>query len=112
MTGRVWLSEPIPRGVLMATTTEHVRSRSYPAPPERIWELRTTPEGIASWWAPDGFSIVVDLLEVRPGGSLDYTMTATGEEQIAFVERDHPDHGHPATDRYRHRRRHDDRTDA
>ena len=27
--------------------------RTYPATPETIWELWTTPEGIARWWAPD-----------------------------------------------------------
>jgi uncharacterized protein YndB with AHSA1/START domain len=60
--------------------------RSLPVPPERVWELWTTPEGIAAWWAPDGFATTVDVLDLRPGGSLDYTMTATGPEQIAFME--------------------------
>ena len=66
--------------------TQLVLRRSYPAPPERIWTLWTTPAGIASWWAPDGFSTYVDVLDLRPGGTLSYTMTATGEDQIAFME--------------------------
>jgi uncharacterized protein YndB with AHSA1/START domain len=60
--------------------------RHLVAPPERIWELWTTAEGIASWWAPDGFETTVEVLDLRPGGSLDYTMTATGPEQVAFME--------------------------
>jgi uncharacterized protein YndB with AHSA1/START domain len=60
--------------------------RSLPVPPERVWELWTTPEGIAAWWAPDGFRTTVDVLDLRPGGALDYTMTATGPEQVAFME--------------------------
>ncbi len=63
-----------------------VLRRSIAASPERIWELWTTPEGIGAWWAPDGFRTTVDRLDLRPGGALDYTMTATGPEQIAFME--------------------------
>lgn len=59
---------------------------SLPAAPERIWELWTTPDGIGAWWAPDGFRTTVDVLDLRPGGALDSTMTATGPEQIAFME--------------------------
>ena len=68
------------------TRPELVIRRSYAATPERIWQLWTTPDGIGAWWAPDGFTTVVDHLDLRPGGALDYTMTATGAEQIAFME--------------------------
>jgi hypothetical protein len=30
--------------------------RSYPVPPEWIWRMWTTPEGIRTWWARDKFS--------------------------------------------------------
>jgi len=69
----------------MQTGIDLLLHRSYPAPPERIWELWTTPEGIGAWWAPDGFATTVDRLDLRVGGSLDYTMTATGPEQVAFM---------------------------
>jgi uncharacterized protein YndB with AHSA1/START domain len=61
--------------------------RIYPAPPEEIWRLWTTPDGIQSWWAPDGFSVEVEELELAPGGTLVYAMTATGPEQVEFMER-------------------------
>jgi uncharacterized protein YndB with AHSA1/START domain len=70
----------------MSTNGPLVLRRIYPVPPEQVWELWSTPEGISSWWAPDGFTTAVDLLDLRPGGVLDYTMTATGQEQIAFME--------------------------
>jgi uncharacterized protein YndB with AHSA1/START domain len=70
----------------MNDQTSFVLRRSLTASPERIWELWTTPEGIAAWWAPDGFTTTVDALDLRPGGALDYTMTATGPEQVAFME--------------------------
>ena len=60
--------------------------RSLTVSPERVWELWTTAEGIEAWWAPDGFTTTVDVLELRPGGSLDYTMTAVGADQVAFME--------------------------
>ena len=60
--------------------------QDYPATAERVWELWTTAAGIESWWAPDGFEVKVDELDLRPGGVLTYTMTATGPDQVAFME--------------------------
>ena len=59
--------------------------RTFEAPAEMIWELSTTAAGLEEWWAPDGFETRVSNLELRPGGELRYTMTATAPEQIAFV---------------------------
>jgi uncharacterized protein YndB with AHSA1/START domain len=59
--------------------------RTYPTSREALWELWTTAAGIESWWAPDGFEVEVDELELRPGGRLAYTMTAIAPEQIAFM---------------------------
>ena len=59
--------------------------RSYDAQTELIWELCTTAAGLEEWWGPAGFETRVDELELRPGGQVRYTMTATGPEQVAFV---------------------------
>jgi uncharacterized protein YndB with AHSA1/START domain len=59
--------------------------RSYDAAAETVWELWTTPAGIESWWAPDGFTVEVQELDLKPGGKLLYTMTATAPEQIEFM---------------------------
>lgn len=68
-------------------TTQKIQiERTYPAAPEKIWELWTTAASIESWWAPDGFAVHVDVIDVRPGGGLTYTMTAVGPEQVAFME--------------------------
>jgi uncharacterized protein YndB with AHSA1/START domain len=58
--------------------------RAYGAPPELIWELWTTAAGLDQWFAPDGFESRVTELDLRPGGGLRYTMTATAPEQVAF----------------------------
>ena len=59
--------------------------RTYAAPAERVWELWTTGAGIEQWWSPDGFTVRVDQLDLRPGGELVYTMTATAPEQVEFM---------------------------
>lgn len=71
---------------MISTDTHLVLHRSYRASPERIWALWTTAEGIGAWWAPPGFRTTVELIDLRPGGLLVSTMTATGHEQIAFME--------------------------
>lgn len=61
--------------------------RTYDAPAELIWELWTTAAGLADWFAPSGFEIQVSELELKPGGRLRYTMTATGPEQVDFMRK-------------------------
>jgi uncharacterized protein YndB with AHSA1/START domain len=68
------------------SASEEIRIvRSYEVPAETLWELWTTPAGIESWWAPDGFTVEVQKLDLHPGGELIYTMTATAPEQIDFM---------------------------
>jgi uncharacterized protein YndB with AHSA1/START domain len=59
--------------------------RTFDAPVELVWELLSTAAGLEQWWAPDGFETRVTELELRPGGHVRYTMTATSPEQVAFV---------------------------
>lgn len=61
--------------------------RTYDISAAGFWDLWTTKEGIESWWGPEGFSVSVRELDVRVGGELRYTSTATGAEQIAVLKR-------------------------
>lgn len=70
----------------MGMTTTHRLERTFPTDPTTVWTLWTTPTGIARWWAPDGFTTTVDVLDLREGGDLVYTMTATAPEAISFME--------------------------
>ena len=45
----------------------------------------TTKEGIESWWGPEGFSVAVRDLDLRPDGNLLYTMSAVRAEEIEFM---------------------------
>ena len=65
--------------------------RFLAAPLAEVWALWTTAEGIESWWGPEGFTVTVQAMDVRPGGVLLYTMTATAAPQIAFMKQ----HGMP-----------------
>ena len=60
--------------------------RTYKAPLEDVWRLWTTKEGIESWWGPEGFVVKVRKLELRPGGALEYAMTATDPPQIEALK--------------------------
>jgi uncharacterized protein YndB with AHSA1/START domain len=61
--------------------------RTFRATPAEIWALWTTKDGIESWWGPEGFSVAVKTLDLRPGGGLAYDMIATAAPQIAFMQR-------------------------
>jgi uncharacterized protein YndB with AHSA1/START domain len=60
--------------------------RTYAAPLADVWALWTTKAGIESWWGPEGFSVEVNELDLRPGGALQYTMTAVAPAQIGFMQ--------------------------
>lgn len=70
----------------MPTPNAERLERTYDAPVELVWELLTTSDGLEEWWAPDGFETRVNELELRPRGQVRYTMTATGPDQVAFVQ--------------------------
>ena len=61
--------------------------RTFQASAEEVWELWTTRDGIEAWWGPEGFSVTVRALDLRPGGVLDYTMTATRAEEIEYMKK-------------------------
>jgi uncharacterized protein YndB with AHSA1/START domain len=74
------MSEPTPS--LSAARLE----RTYIAPVALVWEMLTTAAGLERWWAPEGFDTRVTDLDLRPGGQVRYTLTATGPDQVAFVQ--------------------------
>ena len=68
-----------PRGAMITM------ERIYDASLDDVWDLWTTSAGIESWWGPEGFSVKVHALDLRPGGELHYAMTAVGPDQVAFM---------------------------
>jgi uncharacterized protein YndB with AHSA1/START domain len=56
--------------------------RTYAASLDEAWALWTTKAGIESWWGPEGFEVTVMSLDLRPGGALNYLMTAVAPEMV------------------------------
>jgi uncharacterized protein YndB with AHSA1/START domain len=86
------LSSPI-RNARRRVTLE----RTFDAPIGDVWDLWTTKEGIESWWGPEGFTVSVHRLDLRPGGQMEYSMTATAPDQIEFMKKA----GMPVTNHHR-----------
>ena len=59
--------------------------RTFKASIAEVWDMWTTGEGIESWWGPEGFSVTVSALDLRPGGDLLYTMSAVEPEQMEYM---------------------------
>lgn len=49
-------------------------SRTLQAPIELVWEVWTTPEHIAQWWGPNGFTNTIKKMDVQEGGEWKLTM--------------------------------------
>jgi uncharacterized protein YndB with AHSA1/START domain len=76
----------------MAPQAEQARprltlERTFDASVEEVWDLWTTKEGIESWWGPDGFEVEVHRLDLRAGGAMEYSMRATGADQIDYMKK-------------------------
>ena len=61
--------------------------RTYEASPDEVWELLTTRDGIEAWMGPDGYSVSVRELDLRPGGALVYHMAAVGQDQVEYMKK-------------------------
>ncbi len=60
--------------------------RTFRITPERMWALWTTKKGVESWWAPEGTTVKVLALDLKPGGSFDFEHIATTPEQAAGMK--------------------------
>ncbi|MCI4343081.1 MAG: SRPBCC domain-containing protein [Thermoplasmata archaeon] len=80
-------SEASSKGSARSSRGELRLERTFKAPVERVWELFTTKEGLESWWGPDGFTTSVKKLSLRPGGPIEYVMTARAAELIQGLKK-------------------------
>lgn len=49
-------------------------SREFSAPPEAVFAAFSSPERLARWWGPDGFSNTFEKFEFENGGLWRFTM--------------------------------------
>ena len=60
-----------------ATSTadrEIVLTREFDAPREMVFRAYTDPAHVPHWWGPNGFSVTVHQMDVRPGGMWRFTL--------------------------------------
>ncbi|HVW13923.1 MAG TPA: SRPBCC domain-containing protein [Mucilaginibacter sp.] len=57
---------------------EIIITRVVNAPRELVYKAFTQPEHVAHWWGPAGFTIEIQKMDVRVGGSWSYIMSGRG----------------------------------
>jgi len=55
---------------------DFVISRVFDAPRDVVWKAFTEPERMRQWWGPKGFKVIACKIDLRPGGTCHYGMTA------------------------------------
>jgi uncharacterized protein YndB with AHSA1/START domain len=61
---------------------EFVITRELDAPRDLVFKAWTEPERLAQWWGPQGFTIKVAKVDLRPGGMFLYGMVAPDGSEI------------------------------
>ncbi len=52
----------------MAAKNELVITRVFDAPRELVFKAWTEPGRLVQWWGPNGFTVTIQEMDVRPGG--------------------------------------------
>lgn len=67
-------AEPIAANAEPEAAREIVIERLLDAPRELVFEVFTTPEHLARWWGPTGFSVTTYAFDFRVGGAWRFVM--------------------------------------
>ena len=59
---------------------ELVLTRTFAAPPARVFAAWTEPEQFARWFGPHDCTVLVRTMDVRPGGTLHFCHRFAGED--------------------------------
>src|SRR4029079_14469291 len=57
-----------------ASDREIIITPVFDAPRELVFQAWTSPDHIASWWGPNGFTTTTEVMEFRAGGSWKHVM--------------------------------------
>lgn len=49
-------------------------TRTLNAPVDLVWEAWSSPEHIANWWGPNGFTNTISKMDMQPGGEWNLVM--------------------------------------
>jgi len=70
--------------VTLPTDTQILITREFDAPRHLVYRAYTTPELIKRWWAGERGEVTSAEVDLRPGGTWRYVMTANGGFEVAF----------------------------
>lgn len=70
--------------VTLPTGTQVVITRQFDAPRHLVFRAWTTPELVRRWWAGDRGTVTDVRIDLRPGGTWRYVMTANAGFEVAF----------------------------
>jgi uncharacterized protein YndB with AHSA1/START domain len=70
--------------VTLPSDTQILITREFDAPRHLVYRAYTTPELIRRWWAGDRGQVISVQVDLRPGGSWRYVMTANAGFEVAF----------------------------
>jgi uncharacterized protein YndB with AHSA1/START domain len=70
--------------VTLPSDTQILITRELDAPRHLVYRAYTTPELIMRWWAGDRGRVTSVEVDLRPGGSWRYVMTANAGFEVAF----------------------------
>lgn len=57
-----------------------VITTEFDHPPEVVWTLFSDPDRLAGWWGPPRMPMTIHRHELRPGGTVDLSVTTPGGE--------------------------------
>lgn len=67
-------TQAIPDTVSPTADRELTMTRDYDAPRELVFQAWTDPAHLVQWYGPDGFTITIHSMDVRPGGMWRFIM--------------------------------------
>jgi uncharacterized protein YndB with AHSA1/START domain len=70
--------------VTLPSATQILIIREFDAPRHLVYRAYTTPELIRRWWAGDRGHVTSAQVDLRPGGTWRYVMTANAGFEVAF----------------------------
>ncbi|ULL13722.1 ATPase [Paenibacillus sp. H1-7] len=69
---------------------EIIVKRQFRAPRELVFSAWTDPQQVPHWWGPQGFTITISHMDVRPGGVWSYVMHGPDgvdyDNKIVYIE--------------------------
>lgn len=66
----------------MAAGNEIVITRVFDAPQKLVFKAWTEPERMKRWWGPNGFTMPVAKIDLRPGGVIHFCMRSPDGQDI------------------------------